>query len=216
MSWPGIMSSDGVTGQTVSSISRSGTTATVTVTGHGYSNGDSVFLLSGSPTVHPADNPYSGAYTVANAAADTFDITVSSSLPSSGNVSSMLAYVGYPTGSIATGSWQIHGNWCKFNARLVLDTGSLNAAITGNLRWIGLPYRALTSAGQQRGGLDLYYCANLNGYALSGLIQPNGFQMLIRKMPMAAAAAAFASIPVTDLVINANTTVFVSGAYLIG
>ncbi len=55
----------------VETITRSGSTATVTIPGHGYVNGDSV-QISG------ADQPeYNGTFTISGATASTFNITVS-------------------------------------------------------------------------------------------------------------------------------------------
>jgi hypothetical protein len=63
-------------------ITRSGTTATVTVAGHGYVEGQAV-LISG------AEQPqYNGTFTIFNVTADTFDVTVSSSAvsPATGTI----------------------------------------------------------------------------------------------------------------------------------
>ena len=57
----------------VTNITRSGTTATVTIPGHGYSNGDTVQITG-------ADQPqYDGTFTIANVTASTFTITASGS-----------------------------------------------------------------------------------------------------------------------------------------
>lgn len=53
------------------SVTRSGTTATLTKTSHGRSNGDKV-LIQGFSLVE-----FNGVFTVANAAANTFDYTIS-------------------------------------------------------------------------------------------------------------------------------------------
>lgn len=60
----------------VTSITLSGTTATVTSAGHGYSNGDVVTIWGATP----AD--YNGTYTISNVATDTFDYTTTSGLAS--------------------------------------------------------------------------------------------------------------------------------------
>ena len=59
---------------------RSGTTLTVTLTGHGYSNGDQVILDVTS------GNGSDGYYTIANVASNTFTVTDASSGTTSGNV----------------------------------------------------------------------------------------------------------------------------------
>lgn len=56
---------------TACSVTRSGTTATLTKTSHGRSNGDKV-LIQGF-----ALEEFNGVYTVANAAANTIDYTIS-------------------------------------------------------------------------------------------------------------------------------------------
>ncbi|MCC6490665.1 MAG: hypothetical protein IT364_24480, partial [Candidatus Hydrogenedentes bacterium] len=55
----------------VSSITRSGSTATATSAGHGFSNGDSVFIDGVTET------EYNGTFTIFNVTTDTFDYTVS-------------------------------------------------------------------------------------------------------------------------------------------
>lgn len=66
----------------VVSISRSGTTATATVTAHGYSNGDEVIVTGASQT------EYNGSFVISNVATDTFDYTVSGSpaTPATGTI----------------------------------------------------------------------------------------------------------------------------------
>ncbi|NIP26616.1 MAG: hypothetical protein GWO08_11010, partial [Gammaproteobacteria bacterium] len=63
-----------------SGITRSGTTATCTVTAHGYSNGDMVTIAGTTET------EYNGEFIISNVSADTFDYTVSGSpsTPASG------------------------------------------------------------------------------------------------------------------------------------
>ncbi len=57
----------------VGSITRSGTTATVTLFDHGYSNGDSIQIFG-------ADQPeYNGTFTISNVTSTTFQYTISGS-----------------------------------------------------------------------------------------------------------------------------------------
>jgi len=67
---------------TVASITRSGATATVAIAGHGYAEGDTIDLY-GSQQLE-----YSGTFTIANATADTFEITVAGTpvSPATGNI----------------------------------------------------------------------------------------------------------------------------------
>jgi len=67
--------------KSVTSITRVGSTATVTSTAHGYINGDIVYIpylgqYLDQPTWGINQVEYSGFFTVANAATNTFDITV--------------------------------------------------------------------------------------------------------------------------------------------
>src|SRR5205807_1450834 len=57
--------------QLVGSITRSGSTATVTMPAHGYRNGDQVQIFGA------AQAEYNGTFTIANATSTTFTITVS-------------------------------------------------------------------------------------------------------------------------------------------
>jgi uncharacterized delta-60 repeat protein/RHS repeat-associated protein len=61
---------DGDTDKTISSITRSSSTATVTITGHGYSNGD-IVVISGLD-----QRQYNGRFVISNVTTNTFDITV--------------------------------------------------------------------------------------------------------------------------------------------
>ena len=56
--------------KTCTGITRSGTTATATVTSHGWSNGDHVNMVNAS------DSNLNGSYIIANAVTNTFDYTV--------------------------------------------------------------------------------------------------------------------------------------------
>ncbi len=58
-------------------ISRSGTTATITLSSHGFVNGDIITITGAS------DEGYNGSYVISNVTTNTFDITVSSSFDSS-------------------------------------------------------------------------------------------------------------------------------------
>ena len=75
----------------ISSLVRSGTTATATSTAHGYSNGDAV-------SVYGATQPeYNGWWTIGNVTADTFDYTVASSAatPATGSLFAFKTSEGY-------------------------------------------------------------------------------------------------------------------------
>ena len=54
----------------VTSITRSGSTATVTITSHGFSNGDEVIISGATQT------EYNGSFVISNVATNTFDYTV--------------------------------------------------------------------------------------------------------------------------------------------
>lgn len=55
---------------TLTSITRSGTTATATKAGHGFTNGQSVTISGAAPT------DYNGTFVISNVTANTFDFTV--------------------------------------------------------------------------------------------------------------------------------------------
>ncbi len=63
----------GVANKTITAMSRSGTTVTVTATAHGFANGDQIAIYG---VTHTFDVEVNGRWVVANAAANTFDITV--------------------------------------------------------------------------------------------------------------------------------------------
>jgi len=67
----------------VTSLTSSGTTATATVTGHGYASGDRVTVSGASPDL------YNGTFTITVVDADTFTYALSSS--PSGNIASVVA-----------------------------------------------------------------------------------------------------------------------------
>jgi parallel beta-helix repeat protein len=67
----------------VVSITRTGSTATATVTGHGYNNGDIVTIFGANPS------DYNGSFVISNVATNTFDVAVASSVittPAVGNI----------------------------------------------------------------------------------------------------------------------------------
>lgn len=73
--------------KSVTSITRSSSTATVTVTTHGYANGDFVKIIGADQT------EYNGTFQISNVAADTFDYTVTGSpaTPATGTITCELA-----------------------------------------------------------------------------------------------------------------------------
>ncbi|MBN2476320.1 MAG: lamin tail domain-containing protein [Pirellulales bacterium] len=66
----GVWSTERAAVKTVGSITRVGSTATVTLTAHGYANGDVVDIYGSK------QREYNGAFTVANATVNTFQVTV--------------------------------------------------------------------------------------------------------------------------------------------
>lgn len=68
--------------KTVSSITLSGSTATATVTAHGYPNSDVITIFGANPA------EYNGSFIISNVTADTFDYTTTSGLtsPAVGNI----------------------------------------------------------------------------------------------------------------------------------
>lgn len=82
--------------QAVESITRSGSTATVTITGHGYSNGQ-ILSISGAD-----EDEYNGNFQIFNVGTDTFDYTVTGTPSTPANGSNILA----SNGKTALG-WQL-------------------------------------------------------------------------------------------------------------
>ena len=66
-----ILRGQGASRQAVSGITRSGTTATVTLNSHGYSNGDEITITGAGET------EYNGSFIISNVATNTFAYTVS-------------------------------------------------------------------------------------------------------------------------------------------
>jgi hypothetical protein len=210
--WPFVLSTTGVASKTVSAITVSGTTATATITSHGYNANDTFFLYPNISNQNPADTPFGGGWSVATVVdANTITFT----LPNTGYPATAsetyASHVGYPLGSNAFGEWRIEDGWVTFESWLQLNSGTLNSALTGNLVLWGIPL--LNTKSPVRINVDLLYCANLLNYLPIGFIQNNSLQITLDKTPLATAAGAIASIPVADFVINGNTYIFVSGRY---
>lgn len=115
--------------------SQTGTTATITITSHGYSNGDVVYLNFTSGTASD------GFYTVANTATNTFDVTVATGT-TSGNVESWNT-VSY---TINDDDWQISG--------MPFDTGATPSghAIIVQTGHPALIYHKVSSTGSTHDG----------------------------------------------------------------
>lgn len=88
---------------TLTSITRSGTTATATKAAHGFSNGHTVTIAGATPS------GYNGTYVISNVTANTFDYTMAadpgSSASPAGTVRNSLTLAGQSPDTTAT-SWQ--------------------------------------------------------------------------------------------------------------
>src|SRR6185503_17831078 len=62
--------------QTASSITSSGTTATVTLNGHGFHAGDTVVLTGAAKATN---NAYNGTFVISSVTTNTFQVTLDSS-----------------------------------------------------------------------------------------------------------------------------------------
>ncbi len=124
----------GTTKQT-GTYSQTGTTLTVTITSHGYSNGNVVYLNFTSGTASD------GFYTVANSATNTFDVTVATGT-TSGNVESWNT-ISY---TISDDDWQISG--------MPFDTGGTPSAhaIIVQSGHPALVYHKVSSTGNSHDG----------------------------------------------------------------
>lgn len=118
--------------KSVSSLTLSGSTATVTSASHGYSNGDTITIFGANPA------EYNGSFVIANVATDTFDYTTSSGLttPAVGTIKATkptnTAYAGirvsYPTVSTKN-QWALGRNYVFGNGfREVYDV-SVNSPV---------------------------------------------------------------------------------------
>ena len=102
-------------------ITRNGTTATVTLPGHGFANGDLVMITGATPTA------YNGVYPIYNVTTNTFSYTVSGSpaSPATGSiyvrrVDKTVSGIAY-SGTTATATVANHG---FVNGQLVRITGA--------------------------------------------------------------------------------------------
>lgn len=85
------------TAKSVSSITRSGSTATATSTAHGYSDGDRVTILGATQSA------YNGSFVISGATANTFNYTVSGTpaTPASGTIVARQSTIPFVIGTVA-------------------------------------------------------------------------------------------------------------------
>lgn len=86
-----VFSYNSKTSVAIASITKSGTTATVTSAGHGLSNGTLVWIQGAS------DNLYNGRFTVANATTNTFDYTMTGTPAANASTSTALQWSCFST-----------------------------------------------------------------------------------------------------------------------
>ena len=127
--------SDRQAAQNVTSITRVGTTATVTCNGHGYANGNSV-------TIAGATQPeYNGTFTITNVAANTFDYTVTGTpaTPATGTitVARRAAFTVTVTGTSASPSVSndLTASGLTNTMTLSLPAGTARLDVYGSLYW---------------------------------------------------------------------------------
>jgi hypothetical protein len=123
---PGLVGSTGAD-QAITSVSVSSTTATATIAGHGYSNGDSIWHRGF------ANGNLNGVFVISNVTANTYDFTIRNDAnflaPTSGTGTARKAGV-YTT---ANGQYSLDGDKCFFEA-YVLTSALTN--ITGVVQLI--------------------------------------------------------------------------------
>lgn len=81
----GTITATGVIPKTITSLTRADSTATATVTGHGFANGNSI-SIGGTPGAN--ESAYVGTFTISNVTANTFDypITTTPTTPATGSM----------------------------------------------------------------------------------------------------------------------------------
>jgi hypothetical protein len=117
---------NGYNSGSVTSITRSGSTATVTRAGHGFQNGDCV-LIEGADQAE-----YNGEFYISNVATDTFDFTVSGTpaTPATGTITAKLAPAGWtkPYSGVNKAAYRLGGGTQRY-LRIVDDgTGAATYA----------------------------------------------------------------------------------------
>jgi hypothetical protein len=174
--------------RSVSSITRTGSRATVTLPGHGYSLGDQVLLL-GARQVE-----YLGTFTIVDLTADTFDVVVSGS-PASPATGVIVARRSEPivlTG-LSDGEHRVEvitrdsaGVWQDPSQATVSRTWTVDTSLPARLRVnevLAVNSGALVHEGTTPDAIELYYDApssaaplNLRGMSLSDdPMQPRRF-----------------------------------------
>jgi hypothetical protein len=119
---------------TVTSLTRSGTTVTVTLFGHGFSNGNSI-RISGA-----AQPEYNGTFTIGGVATNTFTYTISTSTapsPATGTITAVKAVTSISRSSTTatvtlTGHGYAAGNW-------VVISGAAEADYNGAFQILAVP-----------------------------------------------------------------------------
>jgi len=124
----------------VTSITRSGTTATATIPGHGYVAGDVVSIYGASQA------EYNGDYIIRNVTANTFDYTIAGTpaSPASGAIAATLRIRGLPPivlSGLSDGTHYVEvlakssgGDWQDATAPTASRTWTVNTAMTPHVR----------------------------------------------------------------------------------
>lgn len=151
MDWEPCFTGSTVAAKTVTSITRSTTTLTFAITGHGYAVGEG-FALEDTGTL------FDGGYIVASTpTADSLTATVSADRASKLPVSwtgSASTYLGYD--ATVAGYWQRINDVVMFQANIAADNVALDATVTGNARIRGLPYPAINTSNLY-GAVSVHY-----------------------------------------------------------
>ena len=136
-----LITGTGTTSKAISSISKSGTTLTFTVTGHSFIVSDTFAVIQTNSITNPR---FDGGYSVASVIdANTFTATVSADraakLPLSSGASGQ-CIVGFQATS--TGWIQRHNDVVSFGGQIINSNIAPNALISGSATIRGLPYYA--------------------------------------------------------------------------
>ena len=140
--------------QSVISLTRSGSTATATVTAHGYQNNDWVVIAGANET------EYNGAFHITNVTANTFDYTVSGSpaTPATGTITAVRTHFAANSASDGTGTDHTTGNvdvtYTSYaSSTKIAITNTTGATVymvdTNGDNWLRVIGRAISDLGPQ-------------------------------------------------------------------
>lgn len=156
--------------QTLTSVTRASATATATLTAHGYSNSDTVYITGANET------EYNGFFIISNVTANTFDYTVTGTpaTPATGTVTVVEAELNNPTGNVsgvaktATGTYLIQ---TKENYLSSTSTANLDCTATGLVSYLLAAPAANQMAWQMRNSSGTLTDSSSMNLKISGIVK---------------------------------------------